>query len=98
MHFKLDPFSLHPVESFTGGNPCGTLVSVRLLITFKMELLHFGWLPGIFMNLFFRAYSPKKSVTECARIEAEKRLRESGETFGYPFPADYAVTRAAVAE
>ncbi|KAJ3226849.1 hypothetical protein HK099_003961 [Clydaea vesicula] len=43
--------------------------------------------------IFFLAeyYSPKHSIVEEAKIEAQKRMAMRGETFGWPFPANYAL-------
>ncbi len=40
--------------------------------------------------LLFEAFSPKLGPAANARVEAHKRLKEKGEDFGWPLPADYA--------
>ncbi|KAI9100458.1 hypothetical protein DFS34DRAFT_614656 [Phlyctochytrium arcticum] len=39
------------------------------------------------------AFSPRQSPMEAATVEAHRRLAERGETFGWPFPADYGLVK-----
>ncbi|KAJ3398681.1 hypothetical protein CcCBS67573_g10631 [Chytriomyces confervae] len=48
-----------------------------------------GYLGGTAVFLAAYAYSPNKTVTQVAKIEAHKRLAESGENFGWPFPPGF---------
>ncbi|KAI8619444.1 hypothetical protein BC830DRAFT_1104321 [Chytriomyces sp. MP71] len=47
-----------------------------------------GYIGGtaVFLTAYF--YSPNKSPSQAAKIEAYRRIAESGETFGWPLPPD----------
>ncbi|KAI8817393.1 uncharacterized protein EV422DRAFT_570734 [Fimicolochytrium jonesii] len=54
---------------------------------------YFGYY-GAFATFFvFQIYSPKVSVTDAAKLEAHRRMAARGETFGWPFPADYSLVK-----
>ncbi|TPX63272.1 hypothetical protein SpCBS45565_g06709 [Spizellomyces sp. 'palustris'] len=56
-------------------------------------LWYFGYY-GTFATFFiFQAFSTRPTPTEAAKLEAHRRLAERGETFGWPFPADYGLVK-----
>ncbi|KAJ3174288.1 hypothetical protein HDU88_000256 [Geranomyces variabilis] len=56
-------------------------------------LWYFGYY-GTFIAFFtVQAFSPKQSITEQSKVEAHRRMSERGETFGWPFPADYSLVK-----
>ncbi|KAJ3189806.1 hypothetical protein HDU85_000090 [Gaertneriomyces sp. JEL0708] len=57
-------------------------------------LWYFGFYGSFAAFFAFNAFSPRQTPTETAKLEAHRRLAERGETFGWPFPADYGLVKA----
>ncbi|ORY53457.1 hypothetical protein BCR33DRAFT_710883 [Rhizoclosmatium globosum] len=47
-----------------------------------------GYFGGTAVFLTAYAFSPNKSPSQAAKIEAHRRLEKSGESFGWPLPPD----------
>ncbi|KAJ3089702.1 hypothetical protein HK102_005716 [Quaeritorhiza haematococci] len=54
-------------------------------------LWYYGYYGSFIVFFTFEYFSPKTTLSHASKVEAHKRLAERGETFGWPFPPDYAL-------
>ncbi|KAJ3022329.1 UNVERIFIED_CONTAM: hypothetical protein HDU68_009197 [Siphonaria sp. JEL0065] len=74
-----------------GGEPSGYFLADpanKKTKYFWEPVFVWGYLGGTAVFLTAYAFSPNKSPSQVAKIEAHKRLSESGEAFGWPLPPD----------
>ncbi|KAI9342383.1 hypothetical protein BDR26DRAFT_859731 [Obelidium mucronatum] len=72
-----------------GGEPAGYFLADpgnKKVKYFWEPVFVWGYLGGTALFLTAYAFSPNKSPSQVAKIEAHKRIAESGETFGWPLP------------
>ncbi|KAI9014180.1 ESSS subunit of NADH:ubiquinone oxidoreductase-domain-containing protein [Hyaloraphidium curvatum] len=56
--------------------------------------IYTGFVGGVVVFAYLYSKKPDHKPTVWARVEAERRLEERGETFGWPFPPNYRKDKA----